>query len=362
MKHQEPNPSIQHQGAEQPFVEPGKPRKRGESGRAVAPRKRDRDTSGAPALTSWVESKLRNDFPEASSVSKSVDIVALRAVAVGTSTEINLRIEKSYKVRIEKTAGQTRVTGELHLVPWDRYKDVIDGLITAIASLLNLQREKILKESDIPALPNGTANPEFRLTLPRLITDDEQRALDVAYTSFNQRMRGQEESLTKDLFATANPEAVNAGQRAAEGVRRKSGGRSLPQPLTVTSNDSNAKPVTFSGRIGNHPDAERDEDPIPMTGRVVTTKTEDHQFEIRSFDFRDKKGNRVKNSKGKKFAINYSDKDHRAAVLKLPLGLHHVVHITVIPRVGRNKDKWMLKSIDDVQPPAIAADRSSTMP
>lgn len=365
MEHQEPSQHID-QSKSQPTVLPGirgqarKARNPSEAQRAVAPRKRDRSASETPAFSDWVEEKNKNDFPSKSVISKAVDVIALPAVAVGANSEISVRIEKSYKVRIEKTAGQTHVTGDLHLVPWDKFKDVIEGLIVAVATLLHLKPEKILKEADIPASPNGIAYPAFRLTIPRLITDDEQRALNVTYSSFNQRMRGQDQSLTKDMFAEANPEAVIAGQSAAEGVRRKAGGRNLPLPLTVISCGSDAKPVSFGGRIGDHPDPERDEEPAPIEGKVVSVMTEDHKFEIRSLDFKEKKGKRVKSTKGKKFMINYSDKDHRAAVLKLPLGLNQVVALTVIPRVGRNKDKLMLKSIGEVKPAAGEADNSNT--
>jgi hypothetical protein len=362
MEHQESAKLKALQGNPQPFEILAEPSQGGEPHQPKPPRKRDRSAKETPGFDGWVTAKNKVDFPSRPLVGKAIDVIALPAVAVGAGSKITVRIEKSYKVRVELTEGQTRVTGELHLVPWDKYKDVVEGLIAATAAILNLQPEKILKESDIPALANGTANPSFRLTIPRHITADEQLALDLAFLSFHQRIRGQDESLTKDMFAELNPDAVSAGQRAAEGVRRKAGGRSLPQLLTVTSVGSTAKPITLGGRIGNHPDPERDEDPVPISGKIVSIKTEERQFAIRSSDFMDKKGKRAKSAKGRKFMINYSDKEHRADVLKLPLGLNQVVDVTVTPRVGRNKDKLMLKSIDKVQPPAAAAVQSSTTP
>jgi len=362
MEFQDQTAPSHQQDDEQARIQHDKPSNSRESPRAAKTPKRGRTTSGSTAISDWANAEIKSKFPDGSLISKAVDVIVSPAVVGGSSSEISLRFEKSYKVRVERTPGQTRFTGELHLVPWDKYKDVVDGFIAAVASFLGLRPEQLVREADIPAMENGTAYPAFRLTIPRAISDDEQRALGVVYSAFTQRMRGQDESLTKDLFTEANPAAVIAGQTAAEGVRRKAGGRSLPHPLTVTSPGSNAKPIKLAGRIGAHPDPERDEAEAPMSGKVVSIRTEERQFQIRSFEFKDKTGKQVKSAKGKKFMINYSDKEHRTAVLGLPLGLNELVDLTVIPRVGRNRDKLMLKSIGKVQPPTAPAAQSSTTP
>src|SRR5438105_4008422 len=188
--------------------------------------RRTQSVKETPAFSDWVDAETNGAKPAKSPVAKGVELVTWPAVNLASGSEISVRIEKPYKVRVAKSGGQTHVSGELHLVPWDRYTHTVSGLITAVADLLNLPPEKIRMESDIPARTDGTGYPAFVLVTPRVITDDEQRALDVAFAAFRQRLHGQDESLTKDLFADANPEAVAAGKRAAEGVRRKVGGRS----------------------------------------------------------------------------------------------------------------------------------------
>lgn len=356
MEHQQPSSYDPRQSKPNPTAKASKP-PRGE-----APRKRDRSAKETPGFSDWVAAGTQSGTPVVSTVAKAVELVMSPAVNQDGASKISLRIEKPYRIHIQSEEGATHVTGELHLVPWDKYAVMVDGLIAAIADIVALAPEKILKEADIPAMADGTARPAFRLSIPRPISEDEKCQLDVAFTAFRQRMRGQDDSLNKDLFEDANPEAVAAGRRAAENVRRKAGGRSLPHALTVTAAGGNAKPVTLAGRIGEHPDPERDEEPEPISGKVIGILTEDHKIVIRSFKYKDEKGKLIQSDSGKKFTINYSQKDHGADVLKLPLGQGVVVSFTVIPRLGRNNDRLMLKSIDEVPQPAGAGGNGNTTP
>lgn len=358
MEYQEPSPINDPQG-KQPIAQDSRPDGPQQSRRAAALRRRDRSAKDSPGFHGWVDANTKRNFPEEASTARVADVVASPAANLGNRSEISLRIDKLYRIRVARAADQTHVSGELHLVPWDQYKDVVKGLVAAIAQLLDVAPEKIGNEADIAARPDGTAHPSFHLTIPREVTDDEQRALDVTYSAFNQTLRGQDPELAKDLFAAANPEAVAAGRLAAEDVRRKAGGRSLPQPLTVTTS---GKPVTLAGRIGAHPDPERDEPETPMSGKVISIMTEEHKLEIRCFAYKGKKGEPIKSASGKRFTINYSDKEHKEAVLELPLGRQELVTFNVIPRVGRNKDKLMLKSINDWRAPADEAGQSNATP
>lgn len=354
MEHQDSPERKKPQGNARPTT------KQSHSAPHGAVHKRNRSAKETPGFADWVDAGANGAKPAKSTVEKAVELVTSPAVNLTAGSEISVRIEKPYKIRVAKSGGQTHVTGELHLVPWDRYTHTVTGLIAVVADLLNLPQEKIRTESDIPTRTDGTAYPAFVLIIPRVLTDDEQRALNVAFSAFRQRLRGQDESLTKDLFADANPEAAAAGRRAAEGVRRKIGGRALPQALTVQTGGPDAKPVKLEGRIGGHPDPEHDKDSVEMTGKVIDTLTEDHKIAIRCYQYQDEKGHPVSSDGGKKFVINYSDTQHKAEVLKLPLGLSTLVTFTVIPRLGRNKDRLMLKTIHRTLESPAAADSSNT--
>lgn len=305
-------------------------------------------TKRGRCVTDPVASSTKRHMSAQPVVRKNVDVVVLAAFNQIDASEIDIRIEKNYKIRIERAGAQTHVSGELHLVRWDKYTCVVDGLIAAAADILGISAEKIRMESDMPAKADGTAQPAFRLSIPRVITVYEQQQLDVAFQSFRQGLRGQDESLTKDLFAEVNHEAVAAGRRAAERVRRKAGGRDLPQVLKVNTNGPDSQLVTLEGRIGRHPDPEHDDEPVQLTGKVVAILSEDHKIWIRCYDYKDKKGMAVSSTRGKKCVINYSDKEDRIDVLNLPLGQDTLVTFTVIPRTGRGDEKLILKTIDDV--------------
>jgi hypothetical protein len=332
----------------------------------AAPRKpsqrRDRAVKDTPSFQEWVKSKTGSELATKSVVAKAVAVVAMPVTQENDSSQLCVQIEKTYKVRVRLGNACTHVYGDLHRIEWSKHKDVIHGLICAISELFEIPFAKIVNQADIAATPDGIARPSFQLKIPRGITDDEQRSLNVAISAFNQRLRGQDDSLNRDLFADADPKAVNAGRRAAEDVRRRAGGRSLPQSLTVASNLQGAKPVTLGGRIGNHPDPEEDGDPRPIVGRVISILTEEHKLIIRSPEPGVKREKRRRNSRGERLAINYSDNEHRAAVLKLPLGLDQMVQFIVTPRTGRNKDKLMLKSIGSAEPSAAPNDKSNTKP
>lgn len=321
--------------------------------------KRERSVADAPAFKDWVGTQTNGANPRESPMRKGIELVASAAADEAAASEIQVRIEKLYKVRVEKTGAVTHVSGELHLVPWGKYSEIIDGLIAVIADSLKVSAAKIRKESDMPATTEGTGYPAFTLGLPKTITDDEQRTLNVAIHSFRQRLRGQDESLTKDLFADANPEAAAIGARAAEGVRRMAGQRRLPQALTVNAGGRDA-PIKLDGRIGDHPDPEQDGVPVLMTGRVVAILTEDHKVWIRCQTYKDKEGREVSTSIGKRFVIQYSDDKHKADVLKLPLGQFDLVTFNVIPRTGRGEEKLILKTIGKASDPGSAAGSSNT--
>ena len=238
----------------------------------------------------------------------------------------------------------------------------MQGLITTVANVLKVDRAKITAEPDVTASPNGTARPSFILNIPRPVTAAEQDDLNVAYSAFNQTVRGQSASLHSDLFAHANPDAVDAGRSAAEDVRRIAGGRNLPEPLKLGTAAGASQEVKVEGRIGDHPDPEEDKEAFKLSGKVISTMTEKHKFEIRTFVLKDKHGKERKSVHGKVVVINYSEKDHKEEVLGLPLGREQIVEFELTPRVGGKRDKLMLKSILGPALGAAAASNDSTKP
>jgi len=319
--------------------------RRDKPSRAAVPRGRDRPVGEGPAFGEWLDNKQKADFPESTTPSKTAAVIAGPVANAATTSSIPVQIDKTYKVRVERNGEQTRFIGQLDKIEWVRFKYVIQGVITTVAKTLKVDRARITVEPDVTALPNGTARPSFILNIPRLVSAAEQDDLNVAYSAFNQTLRGQSASLDADLLAFSNPEAADAGRSAAEDVRRIAGGRNLPEPLKLGTALGASQEVKVEGRIGGHPDPEEDKEAFKLSGKVISTMTEEHRFKIRAFVFKDNYGKERKSVHGKVVEINYSEKDHKEAVLGLPLGRDQIVEFELTPRVGGKRDKLMLKSI-----------------
>lgn len=338
--------TTESSGGEQPPLATQRPSKQSKQSRVGDTRGRDNSLGDTPGFKQWVAGGIKSGDSEKASVAKIANVATIPAVNQAGTSEFDVLIEKNYKIRFETAVGLKHARGEVHLVPWGKYTPIVDGLIDVIANVLNLPRAKIRKESDIAEGVTNTAHPAFRLILPRRITENEQRDLDIAFQAFRQHLRGQDVSLvTEDLFERANPEAANAGRLAAEVVRRRAGGRNLPEPLAVSTGAKGAKPIELKGRIGCHPDPVADKEPFELSGRAIGIQTEDEKLYIRCNKFLNEKGKEIESKYGKKFVLCYTKKEQESDVLKLRLGRPEIVQFTVIPRLGRGREQLILKSI-----------------